>query len=113
MRARRNSASASARSTIPSSSRRARGSSRAARVQAAGAGGSIPIRRESRSMSYPLITSPALRTRDRARFFHERVAKLVEAAGDAARDRPGRQLERLADRAVALVAGEEAVQDLA
>ena len=36
-----------------------------------------------------------------------------EAAGDPARDRAGRDVERLADRAVALVAGEEAVEDLA
>src|SRR5205814_8750943 len=35
-----------------------------------------------------------------------------EAARDAARDRPGRQLERVADRPVALVAAEEALEDL-
>ena len=36
-----------------------------------------------------------------------------EAAGDPARDRAGRQVERLADALVALVTGEEAVEDLA
>src|SRR5262249_47290872 len=40
------------------------------------------------------------------------VAELDEAARDPARDRAGRQLERIADRAVALVACEEAVEDL-
>src|SRR5437763_776198 len=40
------------------------------------------------------------------------VAQLPEAPGDAARDRAGRELEGVADRAVALVAGEEAVEDL-
>src|SRR5207249_2881234 len=38
--------------------------------------------------------------------------QLPEAARDAARDRPGRQLERVADRPVALVAAEEALEDL-
>jgi hypothetical protein len=44
---------------------------------------------------------------------HEHLAELVEAPGDAAGDRPRRKLERLADRAIALVPGEEAVEDLA
>ena len=60
-------------------------------------------------MSYALITSPALRTGFRADFFPQ----LDETPGDAARDRPGGKLERLADRPVALVACEEAVEDLA
>src|SRR5207245_10292874 len=37
---------------------------------------------------------------------------LDEAARDAARDRAGRQVENLADRPVALVAGEEAVEEI-
>src|SRR5205823_7654014 len=69
MSARRNSASASARATIPSSSRRACGNSCAAPTQAAGAGGSIPISRDSLSMSYALITSPAHLTCQRPDFF--------------------------------------------
>ena len=40
-------------------------------------------------------------------------AQLTEAARDPARDRPGREIEGLADRPVALVAGEKAVEDLA
>src|SRR5205809_1559742 len=43
----------------------------------------------------------------------ELLAELAEAARDAARDRPGGQVERLADRPVALVPCEEAVEDLA
>src|SRR5215510_2367331 len=43
----------------------------------------------------------------------ERVSKLDQTAGDPARDRSGGQLERFSDRAIGLVAGEEAVEDLA
>src|SRR5205823_3678540 len=43
----------------------------------------------------------------------ELAAELLEAAGDPARDRPGRDVERGADRPVALVAREEPVEDLA
>src|SRR5256885_6180193 len=42
----------------------------------------------------------------------ELLAQLDEAAGYSAGDRAGRQFERLADRAIGLVAGEEAVEDL-
>src|SRR4029079_5793071 len=103
--------SASPRSTIVSSSRRARGSSCAACTQAAGAGGSIPMRRESCSMSYAFITSPALRTA-RGRGFFPVVAQFRQAAGDSARDRAGGRVARVAYRAVALVTGEEPVEDL-
>src|SRR5205823_14965038 len=43
----------------------------------------------------------------------ELFAQLDETARDAAGDRAGGQLERLADRAIGLVAREEAVEDLA
>src|SRR5205085_11254872 len=43
----------------------------------------------------------------------ECVLQLDEAARDPAGDRPGGELERVADRLVALVAREEAVEDLA
>ena len=49
-------------------------------------------------------------------FFHhrsKRSLKCSEAPRDPARDRARRQIERLADRAIALVPGEEAVEDLA
>src|SRR6185503_12260483 len=42
----------------------------------------------------------------------EDFAKFCETARDAAGDRAGRDLEDLADRLVALVAGEKAVEDL-
>src|SRR5690349_24324890 len=42
----------------------------------------------------------------------EYISKLVEAAREAAGDRPGREAQRVPDSAVALVAGEEAVEDL-
>src|SRR6185312_1908028 len=42
----------------------------------------------------------------------EELTQPAEAPGDAARDRSGREIEGLADGAVALVAGEEAVEDL-
>src|SRR6188472_4016450 len=102
--------SASARATIVSSSRRARGNSCAACTQSAGAGGSIPMSRESRSMSYAFITSPALRTARGRRFFPV-VPQFRQAAGDSARDRAGGKLECVADRPIALVPREEAVED--
>src|SRR6266516_688526 len=40
------------------------------------------------------------------------LADLDQAAGDTARNRPRGQLERFADRAIGLVTGEEAVEDL-
>src|SRR6266496_2938499 len=43
----------------------------------------------------------------------ELVAKLDQAAGDAAGDRAGGQLEGLADRPIGLVTREEAVENLA
>src|SRR6476660_4482266 len=42
----------------------------------------------------------------------EFLAQLDETAGNAAGDRAGGQFERFADRAIGLVAGEEAVEDL-
>jgi hypothetical protein len=51
------------------------------------------------------------RTRGPASSLHPR-AQLGQAARDPARDRARRQVELLADRAVALVPGEEAVEDL-
>src|SRR5439155_24952338 len=43
----------------------------------------------------------------------ERRAELRQTAGDPARDRPRRQVERVADRLVALVSREEAIEDVA
>jgi hypothetical protein len=86
MSASRNSASASARATISSKLLRAYGSSCAARTHASGAGGRAAISSARRSSS--------------------------KATGNPARDRAGRQIERLPDRAVALVAGEEAVENV-
>src|SRR5262249_53554860 len=57
------------------------------------------------------LESPVYRTRIDDGIFHCRP-QLFQTPRDAAGDRPGRQLQRLADRAVALVAGEEAVEDL-
>ena len=45
-------------------------------------------------------------------FAFQLVAEASETARDAARDRPGRDVELVRDRLVALVAGEEAVEDV-
>src|SRR5205807_2810681 len=90
----------------------AAGSSCAARTHPSGTGGRAAISLPSTSWSYALIESPGFWTGWRGCFFQESL-QLVQAARDPARDRPRRQIERLADRAVALVVGEEAIEDLA
>ena len=92
--------------------RAGRGSSCAASTQPAGAGGRTPIRRASSSMgSLLVIESPVHRTVGEAGIFHDEL-QFLETAGDAACDRAGGQVERGADRLVALVAGEESIEDV-
>src|SRR6185503_6794282 len=122
----RNSASRCARSAISSISRLACGSSCAALTHPSGAGGSILSSSAKRSSSYwwcVVIVIGVLQS------FSASVLSLIrrleplfsslelspefpQAARDPARDRPGRNVEGLADHPVALVAAEEPVQDL-
>src|SRR6476469_9454503 len=90
----------------------AAGSSCAARTHPAGTGRRTAISLPSVSWSYVLIESPGFWTGRRGCFFQEAL-QFLEAARDSARNRARGQVERLADRAVALVVGEEAVEDLA
>ena len=74
---------------------------------------SIPISRASRSVSYPLITSPAHLTGEPAHFFPRRPSRSLSRQREMRLAIvPGREAEGVADRAVALVLGEEAVEDL-
>src|SRR4051812_19812440 len=91
---------------------RAAGSSFAASTQPAGAGGRAAISLPRSSCSYAVIESPDFWTDRRVGFF-QKGFQLVQTARDPARDRPRGKVERLADRAVALVASEEAVEDVA
>src|SRR5260221_7975352 len=97
---------------MPSSPPLAAGSSCAAPTPPPGAGGRPAISLPRVSWSYALIESPVLWTGGRGRFFQQGL-QLVETARDSARDRARGELERFADRAVALVLREEAVEDLA
>src|SRR5665213_429303 len=90
----------------------AAGSSCAARTHPSGGGGRAAISLPSVSWSYAFIESPGFWTGRRWCFFQESL-QFVEAPRDPARDRASGQVERLADRAVALVLGEEAVEDVA
>src|SRR5438128_8846747 len=90
----------------------AAGSSCAARTHPSGTGGRAAISLPSASWSYALIESPGFWTGGSGCFFQEGL-QLAEAARDPARNRPRGQVERFADRAVALVVGEEAIEDLA
>src|SRR4051812_12770654 len=113
MSASRNSRSRSARATISSRTPRTGGSSRAACTQAPGGGRSRASSSPSRSSSNPLLPTRTTRPSCRVGSSFEVVAKLAEAARDPAGDRPGGELELIADRPVALVAREEAVEHLA
>src|SRR5207244_2006951 len=68
--------------------------------------------RALRCRSSPFSESPDFRTDESLEIFH-RALQFVETARDAARDRACGQVELLADRAVALVAGEEPVEHVA
>src|SRR5262245_26457215 len=96
-----------------SSSARANGSSCAAMTQASGAGGSAEMSSATRTSSYwslSLMSSGRIGHRISSL---QLLAELLQAAGDAARDRARGEVERVPDLPVALVLREEAVEDLA
>ena len=89
-----------------------RGSSWAADTHPTGAGGRAPMRRASCSMSYVVHSNHPSTGRGSAAGIFHRGLQLLETARNPARDRARGQVERLTDRLVALVAGEEPVEDL-
>ena len=103
--------SASARATISSNVRRALGSSCAARTQPVGSGP-----QEAEEHAEPLfVVEAVIYTPDPSGALVSSLelrSQSSEAARDSARDRAGRDLELVRDRLVALVAGEEAVEDV-
>src|SRR5581483_10692811 len=78
----------------------------------------LAARAEARAGARPAVRSSPRRSLHPSRrgglrlSSQERLAEVLEAARDAARDRSGRDRKRRADGAVALVTREEAVEDL-
>ena len=102
-------ASASARATSRSRPGLASGSSCAASTQPLGRA------QQGQQLGQTLFRMGIHHTsrRGSALFFREPLAEPRQAPRDPARDRPGGQVEGVGDRPVALVPGEEAVEDLA
>src|SRR5687767_4817907 len=116
-RAVRNSSSSIAFATRSSIPARKTGNSCAASTQPWGAGGRDRRSSANLSSSYGVIWAPLFAGVPSRRGTPlgsslECFPQLSEATRDAARNRPGRELEGLPDRLVALVAREEAVEDL-